>query len=128
MIGEILGGHLKRLGACGLICDGAIRDVAELAKWNDFSVFSRAITPRGPISAERGRVNCSVVVGGRLVNPGDLIIGDDDGLASLDPKSIVKLSPRRKESSPRKPMAIQPRRKPHGGRNLPAWNTERGER
>ena len=35
-------------------------------------------------------MNCSVVVGGRLVNPGDLIIGDDDGLASLDPKSIVK--------------------------------------
>lgn len=90
MIGEILGGHLRRLGACGLVCDGAIRDVAELAKWNDLPVFSRAITPRGPTSADRGRVNCSVVIGGRLVNPGDLIIGDDDGLASLDPKSIVK--------------------------------------
>ena len=90
MIGEILGGHLRRLGACGLVCDGAVRDVAELAKWNDLPVFSRAITPRGPTSAERGRVNCSVVIGGRLLNPGDLIIGDDDGLASLDPKSIVK--------------------------------------
>lgn len=90
MIGEILGGHLRRLGACGLVCDGAIRDVAELAKWNDFSVFSRAITPRGPTSAERGRVNCSVVIGGRLINPRDLIIGDDDGVASLDPTSIVK--------------------------------------
>lgn len=90
MIGEILGGHLRRLGASGLVCDGAVRDVAELAKWNDLPVFSRAITPRGPTSAERGRVNCSVVVGGRLVSPGDLIIGDDDGLASLDPKSIVK--------------------------------------
>ena len=53
-------------------------------------MFSRAITPRGPTSADRGRVNCSVVVGGRPVNPDDLIIGDDDGLASLDPKSIVK--------------------------------------
>ncbi|HQY74010.1 MAG TPA: dimethylmenaquinone methyltransferase [Aestuariivirga sp.] len=90
MIGEILGGHLRRLGACGLVCDGAVRDVAELAKWNDLPVFSRAITPRGPTSAERGRVNCSVVVGGRLISPGDLVIGDDDGLASLDPKSIVK--------------------------------------
>ena len=91
MIGEILGGQLRRLGACGLVCDGAIRDVAELAKWSDLSVFSRAITPRGPTSADRGRVNCSVVVGGRLINPGDLIIGDDDGLVSLDPKSIIKL-------------------------------------
>ena len=90
MIGEILGGHLRRLGACGLVCDGAIRDVAELAKWNDLSVFCRAITPRGPTSADRGKVNSSVVVGGRLVSPGDLIIGDDDGLVSLDPKSIIK--------------------------------------
>ncbi len=90
MIGEILGGHLRRLGACGLVCDGAVRDVAELARWSDLSVFSRAITPRGPTSADRGRVNCSVVVGGRLVSPGDLIIGDDDGLVALDPKSIAK--------------------------------------
>ena len=90
MIGEILGGHLRRQGACGLVCDGAVRDVAELAKWNDLPVFSRAITPRGPTSAERGRVNCSVVFGGRLITPGDLIIGDDDGIASLAPKSIVK--------------------------------------
>ena len=90
MIGEILGGHLRRLGACGLVSDGAIRDVAELAKWNDLSVFSRAITPRGPTSADRGRVNASVVVGGRFISPGDLIIGDDDGLVSLDPKSIIK--------------------------------------
>jgi regulator of RNase E activity RraA len=64
--------------------------VAELAKRNDLPVLSRAITPRGPTSAERGRVNFSVVFGGRLVNPGDLIIGDDDGLVSLDPMSIVK--------------------------------------
>ena len=90
MIGGILGGQLRRLGACGLVCDGAIRDVAELAKWSDLAVFSRAITPRGPTSADRGKVNCSVVVGGRLITPGDLIIGDDDGLVSLDPKSIVK--------------------------------------
>ena len=90
MIGEILGGHLKQLGARGLVCDGAIRDVAELAKWPELSVFARAITPRGPTSAERGRVNAGVVIGGRLVSPGDLIIGDDDGLVSLDPKSLAE--------------------------------------
>ncbi len=90
MIGDILAGHLDAWGLAALVCDGAIRDVAELAKWNDLPVFSLATTPRGPTSADRGRVNCSVIVGGRPVNPGDLIIGDDDGLASLDPKSIVK--------------------------------------
>lgn len=85
MIGEILGGHLRRRGGQGLVCDGAIRDVATLAGWADLSVYARSVTPRGPSSAERGAVNVPVVVGGRLVSPGDLISGDDDGLVALTP-------------------------------------------
>jgi regulator of RNase E activity RraA len=88
MIGEILTGHLRQRGASGLVCDGAIRDVAAIAGWTDFSAFARHITPRGPISAERGAVNLPVVVGGRLVSPGDLVIGDDDGLVALTPDSL----------------------------------------
>jgi len=82
-IGAILGGYLRSRGAAGLICDGAIRDVAELAAWRDFSVFTRYITARGPTSFVGGEVNCPVVFGGRRVSPGDLIMGDDDGLVSL---------------------------------------------
>jgi 4-hydroxy-4-methyl-2-oxoglutarate aldolase len=85
MIGEILGGHLRKLGCAGLVCDGAIRDVTTLAGWSDFSVFSRFVTPRGPSSAEKGAVNASVIMGGRLVMPGDLVIGDDDGIVVLSP-------------------------------------------
>jgi regulator of RNase E activity RraA len=88
MIGEILGGHLRRRGGAGLVCDGAVRDVATLAGWADFPVFARWITPRGPASAERGAVNRPVVVGGRLVSPGDLVIGDDDGLVALGPSTV----------------------------------------
>ena len=88
MIGEILGGHLRRRGACGLVCDGAIRDVATLAGWDDFPVFTRYVTPRGPSAAERGAVNRPVIVGGCLVTPGDLVIGDDDGLVSLTPSAV----------------------------------------
>lgn len=90
MIGEILGGHLQRRGGQGIVCDGAIRDVAQLAAMPAFSVFSRTITPRGPTSAERGEVNVAVMIGGRVVNPGDLLIGDDDGLAALDPAAIQR--------------------------------------
>ena len=88
MIGEILGGHLRRLGARGIVCDGAIRDVAQLAAWPDLPTFTRAITPRGPASMERGVVNAVVTIGGCLVSPGDLIIGDDDGLVALSPAAI----------------------------------------
>jgi 4-hydroxy-4-methyl-2-oxoglutarate aldolase len=88
MIGEIVSGHLRRRGAVGVVCDGAIRDVGTLAGWNDFSVYTRFITPRGPSSAARGAVNAPVVIGGRLVTPGDLIIGDDDGLVALGADAI----------------------------------------
>src|SRR5918995_1557359 len=58
--------------------DGAVRDVATIAGWTDFSVFARWVTPRGPSGAARGAVNLPVTVGGRLVTPGDLVIGVDD--------------------------------------------------
>jgi 4-hydroxy-4-methyl-2-oxoglutarate aldolase len=89
MIGEIVGGELRRRGGRGFVCDGAVRDVAMLASWSDFAVFTRAITPRGPASADRGAVNAPVVIGGRLVTPGDLIIGDDDGLIALTPAFLT---------------------------------------
>ena len=87
MIGEILCGHLHAKGAAGVVCDGAIRDVAVVAGLPDFSVFTRWITPRGPTAAERGAVNIPVIVGGTLVTPGDLILGDDDGLIALSPEN-----------------------------------------
>jgi regulator of RNase E activity RraA len=88
MIGEILGGHLRRRGCAGLVCDGAVRDVATLAGWPDFSVHTRSVTPRGPLSAARGEINAPVVLGGQVVNPGDLVIGDDDGLIVLSPEAV----------------------------------------
>ncbi|ACL56226.1 RraA family protein [Methylobacterium nodulans] len=88
MIGEIVGGQLRRRGGAGLVCDGAVRDVGTLAGWSDLPVFTRFVTPRGPASAERGAVNAPVVIGGALVTPGDLVIGDDDGLVALSPAMI----------------------------------------
>jgi 4-hydroxy-4-methyl-2-oxoglutarate aldolase len=88
MIGEILSGHLRNRGAAGVVCDGAVRDVATLSGWSDFAAFSRSITPRGPTSAMGGTINAPVTIGGRRVAPGDLVIGDDDGLVSLSPETV----------------------------------------
>jgi len=87
MIGDILCGYLRSKGCAGVICDGAVRDVATMASWSDFSVFSRLVNPRGPTGADRGVVQQSVKIGNRIVNPGDLILGDDDGLIALTPAS-----------------------------------------
>lgn len=83
MIGGILAGFLHRKQAAGIVCDGAIRDVAELAAFTTLSVFARHVTPRGPMGVSKGEVNAQVMIGARNVAPGDLMIGDDDGLASL---------------------------------------------
>ena len=91
MIGDILSGHLRAKGVAGVICDGAVRDVGTLGGWDDFPVFSRWINPRGPTGAERGAVNLPVVVGGCSIAPGDLVIGDDDGLVSLSPMQVRTL-------------------------------------
>lgn len=88
MIGDILSGHLRRKGIAGVVCDGAVRDAGTLGRWDNFAVFARWITPRGPTGSDRGALNLPVMIGGCLVSPGDLVIGDDDGLVSLTPQVV----------------------------------------
>jgi regulator of RNase E activity RraA len=83
MIGDILGGHLRAKGAAGVVCDGAVRDTANLAGWSDLPVYCASINARGPVGAERGAVNETVTIAGCEVRPGDLVIGDADGLVVL---------------------------------------------
>lgn len=85
MIGDILSGHLRAKRAAGVIVDGAIRDTGTIGQWEDFAAFARHITPRGPTGAEAGAVNGPVPFGGITIHPGDLILGDDDGLVCLPP-------------------------------------------
>ncbi|HEY1362316.1 MAG TPA: dimethylmenaquinone methyltransferase [Xanthobacteraceae bacterium] len=88
MIGDLLGGAARRKGIAGVVVDGAVRDSGTFAQWNDFAVYSRWITPRGPSSMERGSVNETVIFGGVAVSPFDLVIGDNDGLVFV-PRSRV---------------------------------------
>src|SRR5690606_19504202 len=81
MIGELLSTAARLKGIAGVVLDGAVRDVATLSTWPDFQVFTRWTTPRGPSSMERGAVNGPVDVAGVKVEPFDLVIGDDDGVA-----------------------------------------------
>jgi 4-hydroxy-4-methyl-2-oxoglutarate aldolase len=96
MIGELLCGSARRKGILGVAVNGAVRDTGTLIQWDDFAVFSRGVTARGPSSMERGVVNDVIVFGGVQVTPGDLILGDDDGLVAI-PKDEVeeRLSPAR---------------------------------
>lgn len=91
MIGDVLGGYLHGRGAAGIVCDGAIRDTGNLASFEGFAVYRRHVNPRGPIGADKGQVNHPVMIGGVTVLPGDLILGDDDGVVVLPPDLLPAL-------------------------------------
>jgi regulator of RNase E activity RraA len=83
VLGEILGGVARRRGVAGVVCDGALRDVAALVAWDDFPAFARGTTARGPSSKQGGAVDGAVSFAGLGIETGMLVVGDDDGLVVL---------------------------------------------
>lgn len=82
IIGDIMTSHAAKRGVAGFVIDGAIRDAAELAA-RPFPVFARGVTHRGPYKNGPGEINVPVSIGGMVVRPGDIIVGDADGVVAV---------------------------------------------
>jgi RraA family protein len=90
LVGEIICFAAQRRGAAGLVIDGAVRDSAILAQ-SDFPVFARAVCMRGPYKNGPGHIDVPISIDGMVVVPGDIIIGDDDGVIVIAPAAAADL-------------------------------------
>ncbi|WP_404364286.1 RraA family protein [Marinobacter sp.] len=79
MMGELMAHHAVKLGVAGIVIDGAIRDLDEIRKLG-LPVYAAGLTHRGPYKDGPGEINVPVSIDGMVVMPGDLVIGDEDGV------------------------------------------------
>ena len=92
LMGTIMMTACKKLGIAGVVIDGAARDSLEIEEM-DFPVFSVGTNPNGPTKMVPGRIGHPVSVGGVIVNPGDFVIGDADGVVVVEREKIEGLLP-----------------------------------
>ena len=82
IIGELMVAHAAKRGLAGFVIDGAIRDSGAI-RAGSFPVFAAGVTHRGPYKDGPGEVNVRIAIDGMVIEPGDLILGDDDGVLSV---------------------------------------------
>ncbi|WP_227378816.1 4-carboxy-4-hydroxy-2-oxoadipate aldolase/oxaloacetate decarboxylase [Haladaptatus halobius] len=81
-IGELMCNSCQANDLAGLVIDGAYRDKREITEMG-FPVYGRGVNPQGPLKQDPGSINVTVSCAGVSVDPGDIVIGDDDGLAVI---------------------------------------------
>lgn len=90
LIGEMMVAYAVKRGLAGIVINGAIRDAANIRS-GDFPLFAAGISHRGPYKDGPGEINVPIAIDGMVIEPGDLIIGDDDGLLCVPYDQVAEV-------------------------------------
>jgi RraA family protein len=90
LFGELMALYAKKKGIGGVVIDGAIRDIAALKKM-DIPIYAAGITPAGPYKDGPGEINSAISCGGVVINPGDILVGDEDSIVVIKPEDAPEL-------------------------------------
>ncbi len=91
IFGELMATYCRARGVAGIVVDGSIRDAKAIGEMTDFAVYAAGVTPNGPYKNGPGEINTPVSVGGIVVRPGDIIVGDADSVIVIYPEDAEKL-------------------------------------
>jgi RraA family protein len=87
VLGDMISRKARHRGIAGFVIDGLIRDLPAIRSLGDFPVFARGVTPIGPLHRGPGEINHPISAGGIVVHPGDVIVGDLNGVVVV-PRDI----------------------------------------
>ena len=90
LVGEIMMTYAAKRGLSGFVIDGAVRDSAAFYE-SEFPCFARGTAHRGPYKDGPGEINVPVSIGGLVIRPGDVVIGDDDGLVAFSAEHALTI-------------------------------------
>lgn len=93
ILGAMMSSYARSRGIEAIVVDGAIRDVEELEAM-DFAVVARGATPNGPFKSGPGEIGYSIGVGGLSIAPGDLLVGDRDGVLVVPRDQVTSVTER----------------------------------
>jgi len=87
VLGDLVCTKARHRGIAGFVVDGLVRDLERIRELEDFPVFARGVTPIGPLHRGPGEINHPVAAGGIVVQPGDIVLGDLNGVVVVPRRS-----------------------------------------
>ena len=101
LIGEMMVAHAQKRGIAGMVLNGSIRDYDAIHA-GTFPVFAAGVTHRGPYKDGPGEINVAIAIDGMVIEPGDLIVGDGDGLLCCRSRRRKRSTRRRRRRTTRR--------------------------